>query len=60
VAPVGLFIHESAENLVFREQGNWNYDFAHGAAIAREIQIHNDLHIAGGFAGGALTTTIPK
>jgi len=60
VDPVRYFMHESAENLAFRAQGNWVYSQAHGAAIQREIQIQKDLHLGGGFAGGAINSQIPK
>src|SRR5262249_39449999 len=49
VRPVSMFIHESAENLVFaREGGTINYL----AAIRREAFIRRELGITGGFAGG--------
>jgi hypothetical protein len=59
VPPVGLFIHESAENLAFRAQGNFNYSNAHYNAIKREADIRDALHLGGGFAGSWLTRTVP-
>ena len=60
VAPFSYFIHESAENLAFRAQGNFDYDAAHGAAIKREGQIRNDLKIGGGWAGAEVGISKPK
>jgi RHS repeat-associated protein len=60
IAPASLFVHESAENLAFRSQGNWDYPQAHNAAIRREGQIRQDLHTGGGWAGGEIRTTVPK
>lgn len=59
VQPASLYIHESAENLAFARQGNWDYDAAHGDAIRREAEIRRDLGISGGFAGGEIRSTIP-
>jgi RHS repeat-associated protein len=64
VAPVSLFIHESAEALSFRSSGDFSfpegYFAAHDAAIVRETEIRNELHIGGGFAGSALVPRNPK
>lgn len=60
IAPASLFTHESAENLAFRSQGNFNYQQAHDAAIRREAQIRQDLGAVGGFAGAEIRTTVPK
>lgn len=61
VLPVSLFIHESAENLVFAQQGsNMNYGNAHRAAMRREATIRRGLRITGGFAGGGqIQTNVP-
>jgi len=62
VQPVSLFIHESTENREFSRIGakEANYPQAHVHAMHREAALRKELHITGGFAGGALTTTIPK
>ena len=62
VRPVSLFIHESAENLVFAQQGGrFDYGAAHSAAIRREATIRRELGITGGFAGGGdIRTNVPK
>jgi hypothetical protein len=60
VAPASFFTHESAENLAFRKQGNFDYRQAHDAAIRREAQVRQDLGVVGGFAGAFVQTTVPK
>jgi len=60
IAPASLFVHESAENLAFRSQRNWDYSQAHDAAIRREAQVRQDLHTGGGWAGEEVRTTVPK
>lgn len=62
VRPVSLFIHETAENLVFAQQGGrFDYGAAHSAAIRREATIRRELKITGGFAGGGqIQTNVPK
>jgi hypothetical protein len=60
VAPASFFVHEAAEKLAFRSQGNWDYPQAHNAAIRREGQIRQDLRWAGGWAGGHVHTTVPR
>jgi hypothetical protein len=54
--------HESAENLVFAQQGgSFDYGAAHSAAIRREAAIRKELGITGGFAGGGdIRTNVPK
>ncbi len=59
IPPVGLFIHESAEALAFKAQGDWDYPHAHSTAILREASIREELHIGGGFAGAAVEYKIP-
>jgi hypothetical protein len=61
VLPVNFFIHESAENLVFAQQGgHFDYRTAHGAAVRREAFIRTELGITGGFAGGRLQTNVQR
>jgi hypothetical protein len=60
ISPASLFIHEAAENLAFRSQGNWNYPQAHDAGIRREANIRQDLGFGGGWAGAEIRTTIPR
>src|SRR6266511_993989 len=65
VQPVSLVIHESTENLKFRQIGRFSisindYVSAHFHAQEREAFIRRDLGITGGFAGGALTSTVPR
>lgn len=59
---VSMFIHESAENLAFAQQGGrFDYPAAHSAAIRREATIRRDLKITGGFAGrGSINTDVPN
>jgi hypothetical protein len=60
VSPASLFIHESAENLVFETQKPMNYSQAHAAAIQSEAEIQHDLNTAGGFAGAEIRSVIPR
>jgi hypothetical protein len=64
VKAVSYVIHESAENLVFaaerRNGDQYDYHSAHSAAMQREAVLRRDLHLTGGFAGGALITTMPR
>jgi hypothetical protein len=61
IAPVSIFIHESAENVAFEKQGSaFDHGKAHSDAIGRESQIRKDLNIGGGFAGGFVESVAPK
>jgi len=67
IRPVSLFIHESSENLIFariRNRGQAldgdQYKPAHSQALRREYTIRRSVGITGGFAGGGVTTRVPR
>jgi RHS repeat-associated protein len=62
IRPVSLFIHESTENREFSRIGasNANYPAAHRHAIGREAVIRRALGITGGFAGGVVSSRVPR
>ncbi len=64
IKPVGMFIHESTENREFARQRRagqpFDYNSAHTYAMHREAAIRKSVGITGGFAGGAILTTIEK
>jgi RHS repeat-associated protein len=67
IAPVRLFIHESAENLAFANQARAGtpldanaYGEAHRYAMRREGAVRRALQLPGGFAGAAIKQSVPR
>lgn len=61
---IAHFIHEAAENLVFAAQASQgkslDYAVAHGAAIALEIKIRDQIRVTGGYGGAEMETRAPR